>query len=340
MPQDIVFPVPMPRRINPHYQSCFEGTKQWLQEFGVTKDPKAVYRYAAVDTTYLAANWFPDVSAQNLRIIADGIGLVVVMDDQFDGSWQEQPGVISQLVTELDAITTAPTTPSCPIAAAWSDLWSRMSAGTSSAWQARARDGWIGFYAAFQDEEVYRSSRTVPEFDEFMKLRRYSGYMPAVIPLVERLDEYELPARTLEMDPLRRMVDLVADIIDTANDVHSLEKEEIRGDPQNMVMVIAQRDGCSRDEALRRTIKMINAWIREFCDAHYRIDGMCRRLQLSDRETNDVGRNVEGLRRLVRGYLDWGARTPRYLSAGIPPQSQRAAEEDVVSPRQGPLLDH
>ncbi|MFI6764712.1 terpene synthase family protein [Streptomyces sp. NPDC050355] len=133
-----------------------------------------------------------------------------------------------------------------PLVAAFAEVWRRLSQGASAEWIDRTARHWDWYFDAYAEEADNRAHRRIPTVEEHFALRRKSGFVYAMIDLSQKAHGFELPRHAYDDPVLRRMLDITADVVDTLNDVHSVEKEESRGDLHNLVLAIERESGCDR----------------------------------------------------------------------------------------------
>ncbi|MEU4114966.1 terpene synthase family protein [Kitasatospora sp. NPDC028055] len=208
--------------------------------------------------------------------------------------------------------------------------------GASPAWLERTGQHWQWFLGAYTQETRNRAHRHVPTLAEYAELRRRSGFVHAMLDLSQKAYGFELPDRLYSQPVVRRMLDITADVVDTLNDVHSVEKEESRGDLRNLVLVIenapdrarahAGERGRARERAdtVREIQGMVTAWCEEF-------------LVLEQRLTDAVGARDAGtaalitdcMRTAMSGYLEWSRTTRRY--SHLVPAGEAALAADLAA---------
>ncbi|CAL9677494.1 hypothetical protein SUDANB1_08171 [Streptomyces sp. enrichment culture] len=131
------------------------------------------------------------------------------------------------------------------------------------------------------------------------------------------------PAPAFHSPELRIMRRAAIDVTLMCNDVYSLEKEEARGDMDNLVLVLRPRTGPAshprrspqrgRNEVDRRALR--------FQELAGEVPALCAQLALSEREGVDVAAYVTVMTAWMSGYHAWQTGTLRYRNAPrvVPP---------------------
>lgn len=111
------------------------------------------------------------------------------------------------------------------------------------------------------------------------------------------------------------MRDIAVDVSMMCNDVYSLEKEEARGDVDNLVLVLQHAGGGTREEAVAAAREEVSRRTRRFAELAAQVPQMCTRLGLTGRESAHVRTYVEVMAWWMSGYHAWQTRTRRYTGA-------------------------
>ncbi|WP_327138909.1 terpene synthase family protein [Nocardia sp. NBC_01327] len=310
MPQDIQFDIPIPSRTHRDIDRARRDNFSWARGHGLAATESAAQAWEACDLALLIAGWHPDAAAADLDLILDAVTFATALDDRID-TITEIAGV-HNLITELTTVMERPILPQHPLSMIWADVWWRIVRGMSPAWINRCRTAWSAYLQSHIEEARNRNGHILAVGADFFAVRRNAGYMGPSICFIERAGHFELQNRILGAPCIQQLTILVTDMVDTMNDIQSLEKEEKFGDIHNLVISRQHEHGWSRDLALSSVVDTVNAWAREFIRIEEEIPELCRALHLSYSETDDTGRFTEGLRHLVRGYADWGLCTGRY----------------------------
>jgi len=332
MPQDAAIQCPFPSRASPDLDGARTRSLAWTRRYGLITGPETESTYRAWDIAALTAHWVPLARGPELDLAVAAVLWAAIFDDQFDGVLGTQPDQVEKICARFAAITRSdPTSPvpgsllTSPLARAFADVRGRMTAGASPYRAERTNEHLRWFLGAYVDESKNRAFRGVPNREQYMELRRRSGFVYAMVDLIERSYGFELSRRTYELLPIQQMVDITADFVDTVNDVHSVEKEERWHDINNPVIVIEHERACSRAEAVTEIIALVSAWCQEFIDLETNLTRTCAEAGLADTETASAHRLAAGMRDAMGAYLSWSRTTPRYaqlVSGQRPPDKE------------------
>ena len=335
MSQDVEFDIPFPPRINAHSEAAGERHLDWACRFGLVRSASAIARHRAWRAADVASMWYLHATGGELDLGADIFGWFLVFDDQFDGPRGERPEAAAAVIEEVIS-TMGPDAGGhrrlSPAAAAFADIWSREKEGMSPAWQERAARNWREYLSTYVTEAVNRSRRTDLSVREYMELRDKSGVMYVLLDTLERIGRFEVPPAIYRSPQLQVMYDMTVQVINIVNDVLSLAKEESRGDPHNLVLVLEREKRCSRATAIKEIQSMVRSWTDRFLEHEAQIPHVCDSLGIRVEERIPVYQFIEGMRAAIRGTYDWCARTVRYSRADIRPPDEPAYLEDIASP--------
>ncbi|MGW4027678.1 terpene synthase family protein, partial [Streptomyces sp. NPDC005009] len=211
-----------------------------------------------------------------------------------------------------------------PLTGAFAHVWRRLTHQASPAWTERTAEHWRWYLDAYTEEAANRAGHRTLSRTEYIALRRKTGLVYAMLDLSQKAYGFELPHHLHTNPTVRRMLDITADVVDTLNDVHSLEKEESRGDPHNLVLVIEQEHGCDRTTAITETQQLIHNWCQEFLTLEDTL-----RASTPEHDTPLTAILTDSMRSAMSGYLHWSRTSKRY-SHLIPP-SEPALITDLVT---------
>jgi 2-methylisoborneol synthase len=116
------------------------------------------------------------------------------------------------------------------------------------------------FVAWDHGADWHRNERTPPVW-EYLVQRHYDSYLPPMI-LIDSVAGYELPPNEFYDRRVRRAFKMAGAANVLLNDLHS-EGFETEHD-YNLPRVIAAEDGCSHEEAIRRTVEIHNELMHTF----------------------------------------------------------------------------
>jgi hypothetical protein len=332
--QEVKFDIPFPPRINAEAEAAGSRHLEWARRLGLVRSAEAFERLRSWRPADVAGMWYLHASGGDLALGADIFGWFLLFDDQFDGPLGEHPDMAAPVIAEVVSALDPGAGPRrlSPVAAAFADIWSREKEGMSLSWQGRAARNWREYLETYVAEAQNRSRRANLSVSEYMALRDKSGVMYVLLDTVERIGRFEVPAAVYSCPEMRVLYDMTVQIINIINDVLSLDKEEARGDPHNLVPVLERERGCNRQQAIEEIQAMVRSWTDQFLQYEARIPLACDRLGVGVEDRVAVYQFIEGMRAAIRGNYDWCARTVRYSRADIRPSDRPAYLEDLTKP--------
>ncbi|MDI2125863.1 terpene synthase family protein [Yinghuangia seranimata] len=318
MPQDVHFTIPFTSRISPDLEGARVRNLDWTWSHDLVRGEAGLTEYASWDLAQAAARTYPEATGADLDMLVNWFGFAFLFDDQFDASG-DRPSQVSAVAREMIAIPFRPagTPPDvvCPVTLAWAEIWPQMCDGMSETWQNRFASNWARFMAAAVCEIHLATHRTVMDLEGYAALRQHTVGLQHSLDAVERIGRFEVPPHVQAHPVMRRLRHTTTDCIAYMNDVHSLDREEDRGDQHNLVTVLQRHLRCSRSAALDAAIRMTYDKLAEVVDLHTRVPKMCDELQLDETERSAVDRAVQGTGDWIRGNYEWGLNSGRYTVA-------------------------
>ncbi|WP_189956493.1 terpene synthase family protein [Streptomyces alanosinicus] len=329
MPQDIVFPLPFAPDVGADVDGARRRSLDWCRRQGLVTHPVDQERFLRWDIAGLMAAWVPRAAGDRLDLTVDAVVVATFLDDQFDGPLATQPHrVAASCRAFTDVIASGGVAPAGagPLIGTFAQVWRRLADQASPAWLEETGRHWRWYLNAYAQEAGNRAQRRIPTRTEHFALRRRSGFVYAMLDLSQKAYGFEVPPHLYGDPTVRRMLDITADVVDTLNDVHSVEKEESRGDLHNLVLVIEHELGCDRDASVTEIQRLIHGWCEEF---------------VALEETMRAGRPrcdaavlaplAACMRSAMSGYLLWSRACLRY-SRLVPP-GEPALVTDLLTER-------
>ncbi|MFF4331132.1 terpene cyclase [Streptomyces sp. NPDC001591] len=317
MPQDIEFHLPFPISVSPDLDGARQRNRGWVRRMGLVGDGRSLQWYASWDMTLLAACGFPYTTGPALDLCADAMAFFFVFDDQFDGPLGQDPAraaaVSQQLIDIVHGATPAQGADACSVA--FADLWARCTDGAHPGWVSRTACEWEYYFATQAHEAIGRLRGTPGDMETYLHVRRGIAGTDLPLSLGERAAGITIPAGALHSPQLRIMRQAAIDVTFMCNDVYSLEKEEARGDMDNLVLVIEHAQACTRDEAIEAARREVEQRVERFREQGRQVTAMCHQLGLTGPERAAVATYVEIMEFWMSGYHAWQTQTRRYTNA-------------------------
>ncbi|MFB6524319.1 terpene synthase family protein [Streptomyces sp. NPDC056401] len=284
---------------------------------GLAGEGRSLEWYASWDMPLLAARGFPYAQGPALDLCADAMAFFFVFDDQFDGPLGQKPAraaaVCQQLIDIVHGATPLPGADACSVA--FADLWARCIDGAHRGWVARTACEWEYYFAAQAHEAVGRLRRTPADMETYLQVRRGIAGTDLPLSLGERAAGIAIPAGALHSPQLRIMRQAAIDVTFMCNDVYSLEKEEARGDMDNLVLVLEHARASTREQAVTAARREVDQRVERFREQARQVPQMCLQLGLTVPQRTAVATYVEVMGFWMSGYHAWQTQTRRYTGA-------------------------
>ncbi|MFJ8621910.1 hypothetical protein ACIRD3_03575 [Kitasatospora sp. NPDC093550] len=328
----------LPARMSPHREELERLILEWADRYRLVDGPRARQRLADTHLGELIARCYPHLRAERLAPLAGWFTWAFVIDDLYDGyASAEAAGHTRTTLRMLAALSLRPAGPapaddappagdapraddappagdSPPLADELAEVWRRLADRQSTRWQLRFITHMGQFLDAFRYEAVNREHRHVPALSGYTQLRRASGGITPSLDLLEYAAGLEVPALLHESEQLRTMVNKASDVVVWVNDVLSLRKELVVGEVTNGVLAVSRELGCGLQDAIDHVYRKVARDIDVFLRAEESLDTLCGSwygLREADRAA--VGTFTDGMKAWMRGNLDWGATSRRYV---------------------------
>ncbi|MFI1653074.1 terpene cyclase [Streptomyces avidinii] len=316
MPQDIDFDLPTASGVGPDLEGARRRNLAWVRRTGLVTGDRSLDWYASWDMPRLAALGYPYARGPVLDLCVDAMGFFFFDDDQFDGPLGRDPAQTARVCQQLiDIVHGAPADPG---ADAWSrafaDVWVRSTRGAHPAWTARTAHEWEYYFASHAHEAMGRLRGAPADMETYLQVRRGIAATDLALSLGERAAD-TVPAAAFHAPQLRIMRQAAIDVTFMCNDVYSLEKEEARGDMDNLVLVLEHTRPLSRDEAVTAARNEVDLRVGRFRELAGQLPALCSRLELSDGERAAVSTYVSIMTAWMSGYHAWQTETLRYRTA-------------------------
>jgi hypothetical protein len=177
--------------------------------------------------------------------------------------------------------------------------------------------------------QIGNQSRAVmPTLNDYLAMRINSAAGESVTSMIALVNDLDIPEKEMEHPAVRACTEMSRMLASLDNDLHSYAKDIHRNEiEQNIVNVIITEQYCHPQDAVVTAMAMRD-----------RI--MCRFLSLRDRishrQSAPTRHYLQDLGHVVRGNLDWGLKTPRYLVDGqhslVPQWADKPSDAGTLPP--------
>ncbi len=334
MPQDVDFSMPLPSRRSPDCERARADQLIWPRTLGLITTEAAAQRHRKGGYADLAAAFYPSATGPDLDLGVDLMSWFFLFDDLFDGPRGEDPQETKKLTDAVAAALDGPLPDSAPpIAHGFADVWRRTCEGMSAAWCRRSARHWRAYFSGYVDEAVSRHHNTpYTSAAEYLALRRHTIGVQPTVDLAERTGRFEVPHRIFDSAVMYAMLQIAVDTNLLLNDIASLEKEEARGEQNNMVLILAREHGWSRGRSIAYMQDGVRTRLEQFLLLEACLPKVYDTFDLDpqERESAEAYR-LDAVRSVIRGSYDWHRSSGRYAADFVVSASRHGYLEDLGS---------
>jgi hypothetical protein len=315
--------IAFPPETNPHIEKAREHLNDWVRKFGLIRKETAQRRFARADFAWFAGRTYPTADESDLQLVADCFAWLFLLDDQLDdgsaGRDRAQVGSLKQAFAGIlmgphkpAKATAADTAVQAPLVMALADLWERMDGRTTDVWRWRFCLHVAAGAAAAYWESGNRVRKIVPDEETYIEKRRHTGAILICMDLIEVVERIEMPVSVYESALFQETLNAACDVVVWTNDVYSLEKEYALGEHHNLVTIVEQKRGLTREQALDYVVQAITTKVQRFIQIEPEL------LQAYAPHRSILVKYLAGMRSWMRGNIDWSKTTKRYLELSAP----------------------
>ncbi|MEU4800423.1 pentalenene synthase [Streptomyces sp. NPDC023327] len=336
MPQDVDFSIPLPGRRSPDYARAEAEHIEWPRSFGLITSEAAAERHRKGGYADLASRFYPSTSGADLDLGVDLMSWFFLFDDLFDGPRGEDPVQTKQLTDVVAAALDGPLPASAPlIAHGFADVWRRTCQGMSKEWCARSARHWRNYFQGYVDEAHGRRDATpCDSASSYLAMRRHTIGVQPTVDLAEATGHFEVPHRVFDSAVMSAMLRIAVDVNLLLNDIASLEKEEARGELNNMVLILMREHGWPKSRSIAHMQEEVRVRLEEFLLLESILPKVCDAFSLSADEREAVERyRLDAVRPVIRGSYDWHRSSGRYDAEFALAASRQGFLEELGSVR-------
>lgn len=310
---------PFPSELNLHAQELERETvNHWARIMGVELNDDAYHKLLRGRFAILMGCCHPTASREDLRLLTDFIICFFYWDDQFDCTQDglldsKTQGVIAPLdfireQNELAKNVLRGLPP--PHRNSWllnelEEIRARFARRMPEAWMQRFYRSMCDYLDSTVREADLRHRRLMPDVETYLKLHRLTAGIYPVLDLAEISEGTCVPQEVWDSPLFQQTLEAAVDATAMANDVLSLEHELRDPGHLNMVLVLKEHQGMTLQEALEQTAVMHDDLMRRFLELQGQV---CK----SEAMDEQLRRALHGVRRWIRGHMDWASMTWRY----------------------------
>jgi len=303
--------------IHPEVEAIHEQSVVWARAVGLVGSDRQAKRLSGSKIGWLVARAFPSARPSALQLAADWTTLFCMLDDRIE-KIKSPRQVGSNLAGLLDAFRGGPIRSDGDRAAcALQDLRRRMLEEGSPTWVAGFGDQLERLFASLVVEATDRENEKIPELSAYLAMRETSIGLYVQFELFELTNAIKLPPEVHQHPAVAALKRKACNLVGWANDIFTYEKEITHGELHNLVLVLMQAEGLSLESALDKAVALHDTEMHEFIQLEPDLPS------LGIDVDEEIRSYVAMLRTWIRGHIDWGHETGRYVTVHGGPVSSR-----------------
>jgi 5-epi-alpha-selinene synthase len=300
---------PFPSQINKHIDVLEEYALEWVLRFNLLEDESTYKRFCKSKFFFLAASAYPYSNLEELKIAHDWLSWVFIWDDQCDLSeLKKQPEILNKFHQRyLEILNGAELNSQDTLfCRALIDLRERTLERASIKWFKYFISYLEDYFCGCVQEASNRAKGIVPDVDTYIKIRRSSVGVYAVLALSEFCNQFMMPDVLRNHYLVKKLELITTDIISWSNDIFSLSREIASGDVHNLIFVLHYHKQISLEEATKQVAQIHDAEVRSLLSLESFLPSFGEGLDV------DVTKYILGMHSWISGNLDWYSHSFRY----------------------------
>ncbi|KAF9654287.1 terpenoid synthase [Thelephora ganbajun] len=299
---------PFPPSFNSHFESVAPESKAWIDSFGILSGRQRRY-FSTSAFELLTAHAYPYADREGYRTSCDYMNVTFILDDYSDDEGRRGARVMA------DSFMNALRDPTWDDGTTFAKL-AREFRGRLNTASATARQRFVDTFDHYLDATVReaenREHGTVLGLKDFMELRRGNSGVEVAFAVIECILLIDLQPEVFYHPTLSRLRRLIGNMLFTANDVYSYNKEQAGGhSANNLITVIKEERGVGLQEAFNVAGRFFENCAEEFLVYKELLPSWGPEVDEA------VSRYVTGLECWVRGGIEWSLSGPRYFGDSV-----------------------
>ncbi|KZT04728.1 terpenoid synthase [Laetiporus sulphureus 93-53] len=323
---DIMDAIPFPIRMNPYTRFLSAASDTFiLASTNFTEKQRS--RFLGLKAGLLCGMSYVESGPEKLRVCMDFTSFLFCLDD-----WSDEFNTTQTETLEAVVMNTLrypeifySNTVAARITKSW---WKRMLKNIGPRCKERFISSMDLYFKAITQQAADRASKHVSELDAYISLRRDTSGCKAGFVLIEYATYIDLPDEVYENLVVQDLMDAANDSVSWGNDIFSYSRERSRGDPHNLVAVIAHAFGIGQQAAVDHAAAMCNETVERFLACKAALPSWGRVVDAQ------VETFVRGLEDWMIANAEWSFVTERYFGKNAPQvrKSLRVHLLPVVNP--------
>lgn len=306
------FHYPFSAACHPQVELVERRTLQWIRRLKLTIDERVLSRVRGASASQLAAWVYPTASVQMVQLVSDFTAALFLLDDAYDeGTLSVDPEAVARLNEKYlgQLFGYAKGTRTDPLMRGLLDIRNRIR----RAYPHFLLNRWLSHFQYYYEANLWeaknRAKTRVPDLDEYIMMRRYSGAVYTYCDLLELLLDEPLPLEVVQHPLLQTVRDICNDILCWTNDYFSFEKELCSGELHNLIVVLRDRSGLTLQEAVTRLVRMHDERIAEYQAIKGRV--------LALWPTSSLRQYLDATDAMIAGNQCWALEAVRYAEPQV-----------------------
>ncbi|GHE72962.1 hypothetical protein GCM10018785_46430 [Streptomyces longispororuber] len=308
---------PFPAELNPRWAEFDKRSVDWMNEYALYPSKEQQFRLTTMRVGELASRYAPVGRIEAVQFLSDFVIWLFAFDDAHcdESALGDQPDELARMTYELGWVLD---TPQADIAngnlyaTALRELRCRLSEIATPLQVERWVSSVKAYFFSVVAEASCKAQKRSPSLQEYVLLRQRTGSTETLTMLTDVIAGCELPSADRDNLDVRALAEMAIALNLWHNDILGYHKEKKRNsidDGLNLVDVLARDQSCSAAEAQAKAIAL--------CD---RVLSLYLRLeeQVSQRAGAELQCFLAGMRRMIRGDLDFSLGCNRYLNPDDP----------------------
>jgi len=300
-----------PLRRNHHESALLEMLVEWARRHQLA-GPTIIDRLRQVRFDLLAAFTYPRCPREEFVLAAKWCTWLFFHDDLLCDRKPESGITTPQQLAihherMLAVLTGAPLVASdSPLTRSLAELRGELLRWGSEEWLARFIADVSAHFRANEWEALNRVRGLAPPVSTYVQMRQHAGAVFTAFHLIELVEDLQLEERVRRHPAFCQLAAMANNCICWVNDLYSLAKEILEGNPNNLVLALRSERRCSLAEAMALAVDMHNAEIAGFERLAADLPALGVPL---DADLRDY---LHGVRAWIHGNHRWSQSTLRY----------------------------
>jgi len=293
---------PFPAAISRYVNEVDAHNMHWVLQFRLAPSQPLFEAYRKSKFAWFAGRIYHNADYIELCLACDFCTWLFLVDDLLEklgGNKAAHEQIVEEVMHVLEHQECTFFSDHAPLTAALTDLWERLKAISTAAWQRRFIANMRTLFAATFWERKNRAAVRPPSIAEYVKMRPYTSAMYPCIDLIELIHGSWLPDDVRLHETVQQLTLACIEAVCWVNDLVSFNKELRINEPHNLVLLLQEEHHFSPYDAIREVTEVCNETIRHFMFLERRL------LQAETIMHPNLPHFIAGLRAWIRGNLDW-----------------------------------